>query len=158
MTERTSSDADRTKFAAQLQKHQERALQLLNEARSEVDSPLIREILQRLRSEATADLNDCSAQVIQALEDAIRVVQFSLSEIHRELESAPGEGAPAEISNLPRRLVRFLAERKDTPGFTYEVRQDPVRGWIIRWKEYTERGTVRGSGQFYERPYAYLEE
>ena len=38
------------------------------------------------------------------------------------------------------------------------VDQDPVRGWIIRWKEYTHRGTVRGYGQICERPYAWLED
>jgi hypothetical protein len=36
--------------------------------------------------------------------------------------------------------------------------QDEVRGWMILWKEYTTRGTVRGFGQFYERPYAWLED
>lgn len=158
MNKRRSTEADRTRLAAQLQKHQERVFGLLTEARAEVDSPLTREILSRLKSGSTADLEDCSAQVIQALEDALRVVQYSLSEIHREIDAGPGEVAPSEVSNLPRRLVRFLVERKDTPGFTYEVIQDPVRGWIIRWKEYTERGAVRGSGQFYERPYAFLED
>ena len=42
--------------------------------------------------------------------------------------------------------------------FSYEVRQDSVRGWVIAWKEYTAEGIVRGFGQFYERPYAWLEE
>jgi hypothetical protein len=33
-----------------------------------------------------------------------------------------------------------------------------VRGWIVSWKEYTNRGTVRGYGQFCERPYAWLDD
>jgi len=51
-----------------------------------------------------------------------------------------------------RRLARFLSERTQFPGF-----KDEVRGWVIRWKEYTHRGTVRGCGQFYERLYAWLD-
>ena len=64
----------------------------------------------------------------------------------------------AGVPDLPSPLQRFLAERTQFPGFTYEVVQDEVRGWVIRWKEYTARGRVRGFGQFYERPYAYLDD
>jgi len=60
------------------------------------------------------------------------------------------------VTNLPAPLSRFLAERSQYPGFKYKVIQDDVRGWVIRWKEYTHRGTVRGYGQFYERPYAWI--
>ena len=97
--------------------------------------------------------------MIAKIEDAVRAVQYCESEIHRELVATSGKGIPTgEFSNLPVALTRFLAERRDSPGFTYEMGQDPVRGWIIRWKEYSEKGTVRGAGQFYERPYAWLEE
>ena len=58
----------------------------------------------------------------------------------------------------PCRLARFLAERKENPAFSYRVQQDPVRGWVICWKEYTEDGRIRGYGQFYERPYAWLDD
>jgi hypothetical protein len=64
------------------------------------------------------------------------------------------EGVP----DLPSQLQRFLAERIQTPGFTYDLVQDEVRGWVIRWKEHTPQGTIRGYGQFYERPYAYLDD
>ena len=30
-------------------------------------------------------------------------------------------------------------------------------GWVIRWREYTLRETVRGYCQFYEQPYAWLD-
>ena len=63
--------------------------------------------------------------------------------------------------SVARRFImeaRFLAERAQEPGFTYEVIQDPVRGWIVAWKEFTNRGTVRGYGQFCERPYAWLDD
>ncbi len=62
------------------------------------------------------------------------------------------------VENLPGRLARFLAERKDSRGFSYEVVQDAVRGWMILWKEYTDDGRIRGYGQFYERPYAWLDD
>jgi hypothetical protein len=62
------------------------------------------------------------------------------------------------IGNLPATLARFLAERMEMPGFTYKVIHDENRGWIILWKEYTQTGSVRGSGQFYERPYAWIDE
>ena len=62
------------------------------------------------------------------------------------------------ITNIPAYLQRFLAERAANPRFHYEVMQDEVRGWVVCWKEYTEKGTVRGYGQFYERPYAWLED
>ena len=58
----------------------------------------------------------------------------------------------------PATLARFLAERRDMPGFTYQVLHDENRGWIILWKEYTQTGSVRGSGQFYERPNAWIDE
>ncbi len=62
------------------------------------------------------------------------------------------------VGNLPATLARFLDERRELPGFTYEVLHDENRGWIILWKEYTQTGSVRGSGQFYERPYAWIDE
>ena len=63
----------------------------------------------------------------------------------------------ASVTFQPR-LARFLAERMEMPGFTYKVIHDENRGWIILWKEYTQTGSVRGSGQFYERPYAWIDE
>ncbi len=62
------------------------------------------------------------------------------------------------ISNLPATLSRFLAEHTDMPGFTYEVSHDENRGCVILWREYTHLGSVRGSGRFYERPYAWIDE
>lgn len=62
------------------------------------------------------------------------------------------------ITNLPSYPQRFLAEHAELPGFSYEVEEDPVRGCIIRWKEYAARGTVRGYGQICERPYAWLDD
>ncbi len=161
MTKITTEDdasPERTRICSQLQRHQERALQILNEAKAELGSPLTKTLLQRLQNDGAAEVVDCVRQVVARLEDAIRATEYSQSEIHRELLTTRGTVEAAGVSNLPQGLARFLAERKDTPGFTYEVRQDAVRGWIIQWKEYTHRGTVRGSGQFYERPYAWIDQ
>jgi hypothetical protein len=98
------------------------------------------------------------ANVTAAVEEAIRILKVWESEIRLALitnaDAIEVEGVP----NLPPSLARFLAERKQVPGFSYEVTQDEVRGWVIRWKEFTGSGTVRGCGQFYERPYAWLDE
>ncbi len=75
-----------------------------------------------------------------------------------EYTSNPNDFSVEGLPNLPIPLARFVAERAEAPGFTYELEQDLVRGWVIRWKEHAADGTVRGSGQFYERPYAWLDE
>ena len=153
--------ADRAKACSQLLRQQERALDLLQRIMDEVDTAMTRSLVKRLRAaDARAEVESAVGDVVAKVEDAVRAVQYCESEIHRELLAAPGKpvAAPSGPTNLPVALTRFLAERRDSPGFTYEMGQDAVRGWTIRWKEYSENGTVRGAGQFYERPYAWLEE
>jgi hypothetical protein len=153
------SVADRAKACSQLLRQQERAIGLLQGILEEVDTAMTRSLVKRLRSETNAEVEVAVSGVIAKVEDAVRAVQYCESEIHRELVATSGKAVSAGApSNLPVALTRFLAERRDSPGFTYEMGQDPVRGWTIRWKEYSEKGTVRGAGQFYERPYAWLEE
>ena len=48
-------------------------------------------------------------------------------EVMEDYEQAEVDG----IGNLPATLARFLAERMEMPGFTYEVIHDENRGWII---------------------------
>lgn len=157
MTE--SRDAsEKPKVYSQLLRQQERALVLLRRILDEIDAPMTRSLLKRMRSESTGELEEGVTHVVTKVEDAIRAAQYCESEIHRELVASQGDQTPAAPSNLPVALDRFLAERRDSPGFTFEMGQDPVRGWVIRWKEHSEEtGTVRGAGQFYERPYAWLE-
>jgi hypothetical protein len=151
--------ADRAKACSQLLRQQERASGLLQRILDEVDTAMTQSLLKRLRADANADVDVAVGEVVAKVEDAVRAVQYCESEIHRELVATTGKAVSAGApSNLPVALTRFLAERRDSPGFTYEMGQDPVRGWTIRWKEYSEKGTVRGAGQFYERPYAWLEE
>ncbi len=99
------------------------------------------------------------AELKTAVEEAIRALKLSQSNIQNAVSETPAESMEVEgVSNLPAYLQRFLAERAGQPGFSYEVVQDQVRGWIIQWKEYTHRGTVRGYGQICERPYAWLDD
>lgn len=146
-----------TKAFSQLLRQQERALGLLQRIIEEVDAPMTRSLVKRLRDEAGGDIAEGVGDVVAKVEDAIRAVQYCESEIHRALVASGSEVSREGPSNLPVALTRFLAERRDSPGFTFEMGQDPIRGWIIRWKEFSEAGTVRGAGQFYERPYAWLD-
>jgi hypothetical protein len=99
------------------------------------------------------------APVKEAVEGAIRALKLSESMIQLTIDDDPEMPLEVEgIANMPAYLQRFLAERTDNPGFRYEVLHDPVRGWMVCWKEYTNRGTVRGYGQFCERPYAWLDD
>jgi hypothetical protein len=143
---------------AQLLRLHDRIRQQLQRIRDDMDAPgtakLLREIRRRVGMGPETSLGD----VVSSIEEALRALQLAESEAQNALE---GDGEEAEvegIDNLPGRLARFIAERRESEGFQYEVVQDPVRGWMILWKEYTEDGRIRGYGQFYERPYAWLDD
>jgi hypothetical protein len=157
---RSAKDEDSSARAyAQLLRQQERAIQSLEDLRDELEAPTTRALLREIRPDATRDVEEALEEVRDRVQETLRAAQVCQSEIHRELMVNPSRpGMVDGPSNLPSVMVRFLAERQRTPGFTYEVGQDEVRGWVIHWKEYTQRGTVRGSGRFYERPYAWLDE
>jgi hypothetical protein len=98
------------------------------------------------------------AEVREALEEAVRALKLSQSNIRGTVFDQQHPPSLEGMPDLPSPLQRFLAEHVQTPGFSYDLAQDEVRGWVIRWKEYTPQGTIRGYGQFYERPYAYLDD
>ena len=143
---------------AQLLRLHERLAQQLKRIRDELEAPgthaLVREITRRTGSAPGETL----AEVLSAVEEALRSLKVAASKAQLALLEQR-EGLVVEgIPNLPASLSRFLAERSQSPGFNYQVTQDEVRGWIIGWKEHTEDGGIRGSGQIYERPYAWLED
>ena len=114
---------------------------------------LVKEIKRRTGS--APDLTEMKTSV----EHAIRALKLSESQIRGAVSDDLDASFQVEgITNMPAYLQRFLAERAQEPGFSYEVEQDSVRGWIVSWKEFTHRGTVRGYGQFCERPYAWLDD
>lgn len=156
------ADGTQTKLQAkreytQLLRLQEQLMGQLTRARDELLAPGTSDLVKVIRSR-TGSAPDLS-EIKTAVEEAIRALKLSQSKIQATITdegelSYEVEGA----ANMPPYLQRFLAERAGQPGFSYEVVQDEVRGWMICWKEYTQRGTVRGYGQICERPYAWLED
>ena len=144
---------------AQLLRMHDRLLVQLQKVRDELVAPLTVGLLRDIRNRTGNAPQESIGEVVTQVEEAIRALKLLESELHAGMATGSGDEFTVDgISNLPAPLARFLSERSQFPGFKYEVIQDEVRGWVIRWKEYTHRGTVRGSGQFYERPYAWLEE
>jgi len=143
---------------SQLLRIQERLLAMLQEALDEIGAPTTLNLLRQLRNQTGSKAPEDFGRIASSVEGAIRELKLFQSEIQNELLTDRVEVSVEGVSNLPAPLARFLAERSQNEQFSYEVRQDPVRGWIIAWKEYTAEGIVRGFGQFYERPYAWLEE
>jgi hypothetical protein len=141
----------------QLLRLHEQLLAEFARARDQLTAPGTDGLVKQIKSRTgtSPDLSDVKTSV----EEAIKALKLSQSHIQTAVTQRPEATVEvAGIQNLPAYLQRFLAERADQPGFNYWVDQDPVRGWIIRWKEYTHRGTVRGYGQICERPYAWLED
>lgn len=126
-------------------------------ARDELLAPGTDSLVRRIKGQTGSEPD--LTELKTAVEEAIRTLKLSQSHLEAELARSVATSVSVEEAlNLPAYLQRFLAERGGQPGFTYDVVEDPVRGWIIRWKEYTDRGTVRGYGQICERPYAWLDD
>jgi hypothetical protein len=158
-TRKTGTGKQANREYSQLLRMQERLVTALQRVRDELVAPVTNGLMKDIRSRTGNAPTQAMADVISEVEQSIRALKLLESEVQSALHQEPGEDFAVDgISNLPAPLARFLAERSQLPGFRYEVVQDEVRGWVIRWKEYTHRGTVRGFGQFYERPYAWLEE
>jgi hypothetical protein len=143
---------------SQLLRIQERLLGMLQDVLDELGAPTTLTLLKELRNRTGSTAPESFGRVTNAVEGAIRELKVFESEIQKELLTDPSEISVEGVSNLPAPLARFLAERTQNPRFSYKVHQDPVRGWVIAWKEFTAQGIVRGYGQFYERPYAWLDD
>ena len=157
MTDGTKTQLQAKREYTQLLRLHEQLLSQLTRARDELLAPGTDGLVKLIkgRTGSAPDLTEIKT----AVEEAIRALKLSESNIRStitdtDLATYEVEGA----ANMPPYLQRFLAERAGQPGFSYEVQQDEVRGWIICWKEYTHRGTVRGYGQICERPYAWLDD
>jgi hypothetical protein len=138
----------------QLLRLHEQLLAEFARARDELLSPSTESLVKQIkgRTGSAPDLTEIKT----AVEESIRALKLSQSHIQSAVTDELDTSLEIEgVANMPAYLQRFLAERAQEPGFTYEVVQDPVRGWIVAWKEYTNRGTVRGYGQICERPYAW---
>jgi hypothetical protein len=143
---------------AQLLRLHERLNTQLRRIRDELATPELATLLKEISRRTGSSPRSSLTEVRSAVEEALRGLKVAGSEAHAALTD---EGDPIEVPGidaLPSALARFLAERQNLPGFEYEVLQDEVRGWVIRWREETADGRIRGFGQFYERPYAWLDE
>ena len=158
MTQEVQPKPEAVREYSQLLRIQERLLAMLQEALDEIGAPTTLALLRQLRNQTGSKAPEDFGRIANQVEGAIRELKLLQSEIQNELLDQRSDVSVEGVSNLPAPLARFLAERTQNERFSHEVRQDPVRGWIISWKEYTAEGIVRGFGQFYERPYAWLEE
>jgi len=142
---------------ARLLRFLERTLVRLEALADDLSSDSTKSLVRTLRHTTGAPLSRVT-DVVTAVEEAIRNLKVWESEVL--LPPMPASDAPEVdgIANLPAFVARFIADRRELPGFTYTVSHDEERGWVIRWKEFTAAGAIRGSGQFYERPYAWLED
>lgn len=141
----------------QLLRLHEQLLTQFVRSRDELLAPSTDRLVKQIKGQTGSEPD--LTELKTAVEEAIRALKLSQSSLETAVLSTEDASFEIEgISNLPAYLQRFLAEHAGQPGFTYQVVQDPVRGWMILWKEYTSRGTVRGYGQIAERPYAWLED
>ena len=143
---------------AQLLRLHERLNTQLRRVRDELAAPELATLLKEISRRTGSSPHSSLTEVRSAVEQALRGLKVAGAEAHTALTEEGDAIEVAGIDALPPTLARFLAERQNLPGFEYEVLQDEVRGWVIRWREHTADGNIRGFGQFYERPYAWLDE
>ncbi len=144
---------------AQLLRAHDRTRRQLQDILEDLSAPGTQNLMREIRRRTGDTPQKGMADVVSAVEEALRVLQLAESETGTALQA--GDPTPIQIEgidNLPARLGRFLAERRQLPGFRYDVVQDEVRGWVVRWEEFTTDGQIRGFGQFYERPYAWIDD
>ena len=154
---RDDSSEARREYAQLLRLHERLGTQL-RRVRDELEAPGLVELLKEIRARTGDSPRAGIVDVKSSVEEALRSLTLAASEAHAALTNEDDPGPLDGIEELPRPLARFLAERTRLPGFSYELLQDEVRGWVIRWREYTQEGGIRGFGQFYERPYAWLDD
>ncbi len=143
---------------SQLLRQQERALRLLQGLKEELEAPIARRTLRTIQESGNDSPHEAYSRISKEIDSGIRAVKACRSEIRGGMAQLRSQLPLEEAERLPPLLARFVANRRENPGFEYELEQDEIRGWIVRWKEYTDGGTVRSSGQLYERPYALLED
>ncbi|MBI4540153.1 MAG: hypothetical protein HY704_11665 [Gemmatimonadetes bacterium] len=144
---------------ASLLRLQRRLLTHIERLRDELAAPSTTALLRQLRHDAASRVADRTPTIKGAIEEAIRALKVWGSEIQDEmLVSGHDDSFTTLVGGLPPSLARFLAERQESADCRIDVLHDPDRGWIIRWKEYTHEGTLRGGGRLSERPYAWLDD
>lgn len=156
MNEFDESELQAKREYAQLLRLHDRLLVQMQRVLEDLTSTQAEALLKdiRARTGGAPDLTE----IQEGVEESIRALKLSQSKIRSQVFDHRLDAQVDGLPDLPPHLRRFLAERAQSPGFTHQVLQDEIRGWVVRWKEYTPQGTIRAFGQFYERPYAYLDD
>jgi hypothetical protein len=155
MAQRAKNSKESVELSQLFELH-DRLMRDLQQVRDELVAPGTRKLVRQFH-ETTGSSPEGMGPVTAAVEEAIRTIKLSESSLRTEMTLNRPKATIDGIDNMPAALARFIAERTDNPGFRYNVIHDENRGWIVQWKEYWD-GNVRGSGQFYERPYAWLDD
>ena len=142
----------------QLERLQEHLATQFEAIRADLDSAAVQGLAREIRRRTTSSVPEHLRELAEAVEHALRILKVTRAEIQTQLDADVRDTRVEGVPDLPPRLARFLQDRRESEGFHYEVTQDRLRGWVIRWKEYSEDGTIRGAGQFAERPYAWLDD
>ena len=128
MTEGTVNTSGAKREYGQLLHLHTRLLSQLREIRDHLIAPGTLEILAAIRRRTGADPDEALSEITTAIKQAIRALKLSEGKIRdaviEDFEHAEIDG----IGNLPATLARFLAERREMPGFTYKVIHDENRG------------------------------
>lgn len=138
-------------------RQQDRVRQDLLRLRRELDSPQARELRRGLRQGGRGEVAEGLTTILEAVEGALRAVR-TLEGALRSPEGTAHRAYPDLPAELPLRLRQFLDERRRRGRLEWTIEGDSMRGWVLRWKEYTLSGIVRGSGRLYERPHAWINE
>jgi hypothetical protein len=153
---KSATSTEKSSELSSLLKLHARLMQDLQQVRDELVAPTTRKMVSRLHSK-TGGSPEGVGPITAAVEEAIRAIKLSESQLRSEMSQERTGIEIDGIDNLPAVLSRFIEERSENPGFQFNVIHDENRGWVVQWKEYWA-GNVRGSGQFYERPYAWLDD
>lgn len=151
----TTPEDPRLSFAQMVRLH-DRVRHALREMRDELDSPAVQRVVRSLEEEHKGRVATPLDRLRVALDEAVATSEATGREVASELTRfSAGRGAEDE-DELPPGLARFVAERSSFPGFRYETTRDPLRGWVLRWREVLEDGSMRAGGILYERPHAWM--
>jgi hypothetical protein len=138
-------------------RQQERIRKELLRIRAELDSPQARELRRGLKQGGKGEVAEGLSGILEAVEDSLRAVR-TLEGVLRSPEGSAGRPYPDLPAELPLRLRHFLDERRRRGRLEWVLDADPVRGWVLRWKEYNLAGMIRAAGRLYERPHAWIDD
>jgi hypothetical protein len=141
-----------------LLRHQDRIADVLSRLRQDLESATTRGLVRAVPR--PGDQETGLARVSSAMEEALRTLRSLRSELRRAVtEAAPEVRQRGEdTEGLPPFAARFFARRPPSHRLEWELLNDPVRGWVVLWKETLEDGSIRAAGRIHEHPYAWIDD